>query len=194
MKLSKAGLEFIAKREGFRSTAYNDAAGFATIGYGHLITRGPATDAIKKQWGVLSHADGLALLRKDAERFEACVNAVVSVAVTQRQFDALVSFAFNIGCGSLTASTLLKKLNAGDTRGAADEFLRWTRAGGVVLAGLTARRKAERDMFLTTSVDLRKVAKWQKSLAKIRGQARRGRWTWIRRVRARRLKRLIEGA
>ena len=69
--------------------------------------------------------------------------------LTQGQFDALVSFTYNLGARSLSTSTLLKKLNAGDYRGAADEFPRWNKAGGQVLAGLTRRREAERSLFLS---------------------------------------------
>jgi lysozyme len=85
---------------------------------------------------------------KDVARFEDGVNKLVTYTINQNQFDALVDFSFNLGLGNLGSSTLLKKLNAGDIKGAAEEFLRWDKAGGKVLAGLTKRRKAERDLFL----------------------------------------------
>jgi lysozyme len=91
-----------------------------------------------------------ALLMKDIARFQDGVNKLVTYKpLTQNQFDSLVDFAFNLGLGNLGSSTLLRKLNAGDVKGAADEFLRWNRAGGQVLAGLTRRRQAERDLFLS---------------------------------------------
>jgi lysozyme len=87
-------------------------------------------------------------LDQDLEMAEACVNGCVGVALTQGQFDALCSFVFNLGCRSLKNSTLLRKLNRGETEGAADEFLHWDHAGGVQVSGLTTRRKAEREMFI----------------------------------------------
>lgn len=83
------------------------------------------------------------------ERFEKGVSDLVKVPLNQNQFDALVSFAFNLGLGNLKSSTLLKKLNASDYIGASKEFERWNRAGGKVLNGLTRRRIAERDLFLS---------------------------------------------
>ena len=74
---------------------------------------------------------------------------MLTVEVTQNQFDALVSFAFNLGPANLKSSTLLRKVNSGDVNGAADEFLKWNHAGGQVLAGLTARRNAEKTLFLS---------------------------------------------
>lgn len=88
---------------------------------------------------------------KDLAKFEAGVEDLVKVAVSVNQFSALVSFAYNIGLNALSGSTLLKKLNAGDIIGAADQFLRWNKAGGKELKGLTDRRHAERDLFLTAA-------------------------------------------
>ncbi|MFH4317138.1 lysozyme, partial [Acinetobacter baumannii] len=76
------------------------------------------------------------------------VQALVHVSLSDRQVAALTSFAYNVGLGAFARSTLLKKLNAGDVRGAADEFLRWTRVGNRTVRGLVARRRAERDLFL----------------------------------------------
>ncbi|MEG5623927.1 lysozyme, partial [Enterobacter hormaechei] len=81
--------------------------------------------------------------------YESDVSRLVKVGLTQGQFDALVSFTYNLGARSLSTSTLLRKLNAGDYAGAADEFLRWNKAGGKVLNGLTRRREAERALFLS---------------------------------------------
>jgi len=88
------------------------------------------------------------LLRADTLDFCRDVQSLLKVPVKQDQFNALVSFSFNLGVTALKNSTLLKKVNAWDYAGAAKEFLRWDKAGGVVLAGLTRRRKAESEMFL----------------------------------------------
>ena len=89
-------------------------------------------------------------LRKDVHVAESCVEKNVTVPLTQGEFDALVSFTFNLGCTALRNSTLLRKLNASDYDGAAAEFAKWNHAGGKVLAGLTTRREAERERFEET--------------------------------------------
>ena len=144
MKISKEGIDFIAHFEGFRNEIYRDAAGHPTIGYGHLLREGEE----RKFRGGITRTEGKELLRDDAADAERAVNSYVKVHLNQNQFDALVSFTFNLGAGNLKNSTLLKKLNNNDYRGAADELLRWVRAGGRVLAGLQRRRAAERKMFL----------------------------------------------
>ena len=88
-------------------------------------------------------------LVSDLNHAASSVNQMVSVDMSQDEFDALCSFAFNLGVGNLKSSTLLKKLNAGDKQGAADQFLVWNKAAGKVMAGLTRRREAERTLFLT---------------------------------------------
>jgi lysozyme len=148
-RISSNGLEIIAGFEGFVRTPYDDAAGHATIGFGHLLHHGPVTDADRQQWGTISRAKGLALLGQDVRAAEQAVHRFVTVDLTQSQFDALVSFAFNVGARALQTSTLLRKLNAGDRQGAANEFLRWTQAGGREVPGLVRRRSAERTLFLT---------------------------------------------
>ena len=148
MRLSRKGAELIAGFEGFVPRPYNDAAGHATIGFGHLLHRGPVTATDKARWGTISRDRGIALLLQDAREAERAVAEAVRVTLTQEQFDALVSFVFNVGAGAFRSSTLLKKLNRGDEREAADELLRWTRAGGRVLEGLLRRRRAERALFL----------------------------------------------
>ena len=89
------------------------------------------------------------LLKTGLVSYESDVSRLVKVGLTQGQFDALVSFTYNLGARTLSTSTLLRKLNAGDYAGAADEFLRWNKAGGKVLNGLTRRREAERALFLS---------------------------------------------
>ncbi len=139
MNVSEAGLDLIRQYEGCRLTAYDDSVAVHTIGFGHTlgVCKGDTcTQEQAEQW-----------LKEDAHHAENCVNHCVSVELTQGEFDALVSFVFNLGCGSLTGSTLLRKLNAGDYDGAGLEFARWNKAGGQVLAGLTARRAAEAKIF-----------------------------------------------
>ena len=141
MKTSYKGMTLIMKFEGLRMDAYLCPSGVLTIGYGHTgsdVKRGQRIDADRAR----------ELLIDDVRRFEASVNDLVKVDITQGMFDALVSFCYNLGAGSLKGSTLLKKLNAGDTAGAAEEFLKWDKANGKSLAGLTARREAERQLFI----------------------------------------------
>lgn len=144
MKISDAGLALIQSFEGCRLQAYPDPGTGGdpwTVGYGHT---GPDV-----QTGMIitqEMADDY--LRQDVEKFEKCVNNAVSDDITQGQFDALVCFAFNVGCAALGKSTLLRHVNAGDDDLAAKEFLRWDKAGGRVMAGLTRRRQAEMELFL----------------------------------------------
>ena len=141
MQTSEKGLDLIRKYEGLQLAAYVCPGGKLTIGYGHTgpdVTEGRRIDA----------EEANELLGRDVERFERAVNELVTVPMTQGMFDALISFSFNLGAGSLKSSTLLKKLNADDREGAADEFLKWNKAKGKVLAGLTARRESERELFL----------------------------------------------
>jgi lysozyme len=140
-KINEAGLNLIKSFEGLRLETYLDAVGVRTIGYGHTgpeVTSGLHIDK--------SYAEEL--LRSDIKRFERGVMALVSVALTDNQFSALVSFSFNLGLNNLKNSTLLRKLNSGQNIEAANEFPRWNRAGGKILAGLTRRREAEKALFL----------------------------------------------
>ena len=147
MRLSSKGALFIAGMEGCVLHPYDDPAGYATIGIGHLLHKSRVTMADKLKWRGFKQKDALELLRRDVASCEAAANRV-KVKLTQDQFDALVSFAFNVGVGAFMESTLLKKLNAGKYTEAADQLLRWDRAGGRSLPGLTSRRIAERKMFL----------------------------------------------
>lgn len=149
LTVSGKGLDLIAGFEGWSATLYNDVANNATIGYGHLVHAGPINDADRKgPYGKgITKEQGLALLQKDVEAKAQAVRQYVTVKLNQGQFDALVSFAYNVGAGNLKSSTLLKKLNAGDYEGAANEFAKWNKAGGKELAGLTRRRAAEAAMF-----------------------------------------------
>lgn len=139
MNISDKGLDLIRRHEGCRLTAYRDSVGVWTIGYGNTTDVDPGT--------TITQAEAELRLKEDAHHAETCVNNCVSVPLTQNEFDALVSFVFNLGCGALTGSTLLRKLNDSDFDGAAAQFEHWNHAGGRVLAGLTTRRTAERELF-----------------------------------------------
>lgn len=141
MYISKEGLKLLKQFEGCKLVAYRDVGGVLTIGYGH--TRG----VYPNQVVTLEVAEKM--LVDDVWFFEHAVKDLVTVSLSQPQFDALVSFSYNLGAQALEDSTLLRKLNAGDYLGAADELLRWNRAGGKVVNGLVRRREAERALFLT---------------------------------------------
>lgn len=140
MKISQAGIDLIKRFEGCRLHAYLDSVGVPTIGYGSTegVTMGDS----------ITQAEAETLLLEDLQRFERCVTELVTVPIDQSAFDALVSFAFNLGCGNLKGSTLLKLVNAGDFAAASKEFGKWSHAGGKVLPGLVARRQAESDLFM----------------------------------------------
>lgn len=145
-------VNFVAYWEGFPNDGkpYNDPVGHCTIGFGHLIHLGKCTPFDHEQWGQLSEKEAKQLLRKDLEIFARGVKEKTTLwpKLEQHERDALISFAFNVGLGAYGSSTLLKKLNAGDKRGAANEFPRWVYASGQKLPGLVRRRDAERKMFL----------------------------------------------
>ncbi|HIE3971848.1 lysozyme [Serratia marcescens] len=146
MQISKSGIELIKRFEGLRLKAYQDSVGVWTIGYGWT----QPVDGKKVGRGMqIDQATADRLLKCGVVQYEQGVNQLVKVRITQGQFDALVSFAYNLGLRSLSTSTLLQKLNAGDKQGAADQFGRWINAGSKRLDGLVARRAAEREMFLS---------------------------------------------
>lgn len=143
LKISQNGIRFIANWEGSRPNRYKCPAGLWTIGIGHLVKPG---EVFKEP---LSQKEIEDLFRQDIRGFEGAVNRLVKVKLTQNQFDALVSFTFNIGTGAFQHSTLLKILNQGKHRDAAEQFGRWTFANGKPLLGLERRRVAEKNLFLT---------------------------------------------
>ena len=128
-----------ATHEGKLNVAYVDPVGIVTICAGHTRTA--------KLGQLKTDDECLGLLKEDTRWSERGVKAAIKVPITQDQYDALTSFAFNVGNAGLLNSTLARKLNAGDCRGAAAEFPRWNRAGGRILRGLTKRRLAERTTF-----------------------------------------------
>src|SRR5690554_4403486 len=143
-RTSPTGEALLHHFEGFRSEAYLDPVNIWTIGYGN--TRYEDGTPVRKGDHV-TRERGAELFRNILRGFERAVLDAVKVPLTQGQFDALVSLAYNIGSGAFRSSTLLRVLNAGDYEGAADQFLRWNRGGGRVLPGLTRRREAERKLF-----------------------------------------------
>ncbi|WP_148399987.1 lysozyme [Enterobacter mori] len=146
MQTSEKGIALIKEFEGCKLTAYQDSVGVWTIGYGwtHPVDGKPVRAGM-----TIKQETAERLLKTGLVSYEIDVSRLVKVGLTQGQFDALVSFTYNLGARSLSTSTLLRKLNAGDYAGAADEFMRWNKAGGKVLNGLTRRREAERALFLS---------------------------------------------
>lgn len=146
MQISNNGLNAIKGFEGFKANVYNDVAGYPTIGYGHKLTTAERVARLK----TVTEDQAAALLASDVQEAVSIVNGAVKVALNQNQFDALVSFTYNVGGGNFRKSTLAKLLNAGDYAGAAAQFSQWKFAGGVVSLGLETRRIAEAALFSTT--------------------------------------------
>lgn len=151
--INAAGLSLLEESEGCVLYAYDDVndnriepgdpiEGTLTIGYGHT-----GRDVHPGQ--TITQAEAEALLQADLRTFELAVNNMVTHNITPNQFSALVSFAYNEGAGALHGSTLLRLLNAGDTRGAAAQFGMWVSVDGHVLPGLVERRAKERALFLS---------------------------------------------
>jgi lysozyme len=141
MQLSAQGLELIKQSEGFRSRQYLDAGGLATVGYGHRIVPPEAFP------NGVTEEQAATILLNDAHRAEQAIGRLVTVPLSQGQFDALVDFCFNVGAGRLATSTLLKELNEGQYAHAGLELLRWDYAAGQPNAGLKARRTAELQLW-----------------------------------------------
>jgi lysozyme len=139
-KIGPSGLELIKSFEGWRDTAYLCPADVLTIGYG-------STGAHVKAGMTITKERGTALLRADLARFEAAVTKVIIVDVTQNQYDAMVSLAFNIGVAAFTGSSVARRVNATDFKGAQASFALWNKGGGRVLPGLVRRRAAEAKLF-----------------------------------------------
>lgn len=143
MRISETGLALIARFEGFVPHVYKDAAGLATIGYGHLLLAG---EAARYAQGI-DQAEARVLLQQDVRMAEHAVLRLIVAPFTQGQFDALVSFTFNLGAGTLQRSTLRRVINRGCYDEAPAQFLRYVWAGGRQLPGLLRRRRAEVALF-----------------------------------------------
>ncbi len=141
--ITREGLELIKHFEGFEPEIYLDAAGYPTIGYGHLI-RDEERDMFQNG---ITEVAGEALLIKDVTTAERAVLRLINVPLTDGQFDALVSFTFNLGSGALQRSTLRRKVNRDEHSEVPREFMRWVWAGGRKLKGLIRRRAAEAELY-----------------------------------------------
>ncbi len=140
MKTGRLGLEMVKEYESFIGKVYDDAGGKPTIGYGHLIKPGEKFDTI-------TESEAEVILAADLGIAEDAVKSMVTVPLSQLQFDALVSLVFNVGAGNFANSTLLKCLNQGRYALAANEFQRWSYVGANRMAGLYARRRTEKIIF-----------------------------------------------
>lgn len=140
-KVNEIGIELIRELEGLNLEAYEDGKGWS-IGYGHYLGEEKTLDSI-----TLIQAENF--LRRDISWAEDAVWTLVDVPLTSNQFNALVSFVYNIGRTQFAKSTMLKKLNSGDIKGAEKEFKRWNKSGGEVLAGLVKRRELELEVFVS---------------------------------------------
>lgn len=152
--LSSAGAGAIVAHEGMRKTAYVDPVGVVTVCAGHTATA--------KLGQVKTPAECEELLKRDVKHAENAIKRLVTVPLTQGQFDALTSFVFNVGETAFAKSTLLRKVNANDCWGAGKEFSRWTMAGGKELPGLVTRRASER-------------TQWEKGCSRVYHQANNSR-------------------
>ena len=146
MKLGARGQALIKSFEALRLAAYLDIRGIPTIGWGH--TGWYAPDVPVRIGQTCSESQAEIWFEDDTAQAVLGVNRLLDIALNQNQFDALVSFAYNVGVGALAHSTLLERLNAGNPSAAAQQFLRWDYAGHVQSDGLERRRRAERDLFL----------------------------------------------
>lgn len=142
---SPSGVDLICNFEGKRLKAYDDGVGVWTIGFGTTIY----PDGVRvKKGDICTEAQARSYMQNDLKKFELAVNNAVIVPLNQNQFDALVSLVYNIGTNAFKNSTLVKKLNAKDYKGAADQFDVWVNAGGNRMQGLVNRRAKEKALFL----------------------------------------------
>jgi lysozyme len=146
--LSEKGAEFISGFEGFSAKLYEDTAGHCTIGFGHQVHPGKCDGSEPKEFrDGISRKRGLRLLQNDAETAADEIHRSVEVHLNQTQFDALVSFVFNVGIGAFRDSTLLRLLNRGQYDSVPKQLNRWVFSQGQKLDSLIARRKAEGRLF-----------------------------------------------
>ena len=158
MKVSERCKQMVVHHEGKRNKPYRCPANLFTIGVGHVMYPEQAKLKLADRLNfpikpeddrIYSDAEVMDILSKDLARFESGVSRLCPVSLTQGQFDALVSFSFNVGLGNLQRSTIRMKVNRQDFEGAAEGFLDWTKAGGKVLKGLVNRRNDEKALFLS---------------------------------------------
>lgn len=149
MRTSVRGLDLLTQFEGVRLHPYNDSGGACTIGVGHLIHKGlcGTRPDLEAPFATITRADAMNLLANDVRDAEDAINHLVSVPLRVQHFDALVCLVFNIGGGAFKRSTLLKRLNAGDYVGAAQQFTVWIYDNNRAVPGLMHRRARERSLF-----------------------------------------------
>jgi lysozyme len=142
--VNDAGVDLIKRWEGLRLEAYLCPSGVETVGYGH--TGGDVWLGM-----TITEPEAEELLRRDLFRFEDCISSQVKVLLTDNEYAALVSWAYNVGCGAVKNSTLVRRLNAGEPKDIviSQELMRWTKANGQTLQGLVNRRQAEIDLALS---------------------------------------------
>lgn len=151
-KINQAGVNLIKSFEGLFLKPYLDPVNIPTIGFGTI--KYPNGKAVTMKDRAITEAEATEYLMFEVEEKAKNVTTMVKVPLNDNEYAALVSFSYNVGSGALQGSTLLKMLNANADRTAvADQFLRWNKAGGKELAGLTRRRQAERSLFLTAVVE-----------------------------------------
>jgi lysozyme len=150
MKTSPAGRRELTSREARKLKAYKCSAGVWTIGIGHTAAAGPPAP---KAGMVITAAEADAIFARDLVPYERAVCRAIKAPVPQAAFDALVSLCFNIGEGAFARSSVVRLLNAGDVEGAADAFRKWNKVKGKAVRGLTTRREAEREQFLSEPFD-----------------------------------------
>ena len=143
--VTPAGLALIKQFEGFSATVYICPAGYPTIGYGHVVK----LQERERFASGITPEQAEALLRQDVQTAERAVLRLITVPLTDGQFDALVSFTFNLGAGALQRSTLRRKVNRGDHAAVPAEFRKWVWAGGRKLEGLVKRREAEVSIYMS---------------------------------------------
>lgn len=151
MKTSIEGVELIKRFESFRAKAYKCPAGVWTYGFGH--TKGV------KEGDMITESEAQKLLIEELKEYEQAVLKLVKVELNQYQFDALVSFVYNLGESNLKKSTLLKELNKNNYIGASEQFTAWVFAGGKKLNGLVKRREAEKELFLKEKKTMNPIVK-----------------------------------
>ncbi len=141
--ITQEGISLIKRFEGFSPTVYFCPAGYPTIGYGHLVKA-------HEDFSVgISDGEAEELLRQDAFIAERAVLRLINVPLTDGQFDALVSFTYNLGAGALQRSTLRRKVNREEHEEVPEQFMRWIWAGGRKLRGLIRRREAEAELYMS---------------------------------------------
>ncbi len=156
MKINQAGLRLIKKYEGFRSIAYRDAVGVWTIGYGHTSMAGSphVSKGLK-----ITRQQGEQMLATDIEKFSHQIRPLIKVKLTDNQFSALVSFAYNVGVGNFKRSSVLRAVNARRFDRVPSRLSLWVKAGGKTLKGLVRRRASEGNLFARQTNIVRKTTR-----------------------------------